>query len=765
MLRSKIVKGTLLSAAGLITATAAYGYYEFNKPLYNSTHSHPLAKEIIPNSAIPARNQQINKLKQSTANNTPNVNTNNQNKNSNNNADDFIYDVLIIGGGATGSGCALDAVTRGLSVALVERDDFCSGTSSRSTKLIHGGVRYLEKAFTNLDSGQLHLVRDALRERKHLLAIAPHLSRPLPIIVPLYQPFPQILFYAPYTYIGTKFYDFFAGKAGVLAPSYWLSSSQASQNFPMLRRSNLQGGVVYYDGQHNDSRMGLAIALTAAARGATVANHVEVISLMKNQENRVVGANLRDLISGEQFSVRAKTVINATGPFCDGIRKMADNALAPIITPSSGVHVTIPGDYCPQNLGLIIPKTRDGRVLFMLPWENSTIVGTTDSSTEITALPGPTEAEISFILREISLYTEKPIERSAVKAAWSGIRPLARDSSAKDTASTSRDHVIELTAPGIITITGGKWTTYRKMAEDTIDKVISLENQGEIHRNNQLTPCCTVGTPLIGAAGFNHNTESQLKEHFPAFSSEICAHLAHNYGDKAFDVAELAQKTKLFSQLAPNFPFLEAEIIYSMRHEYAETAVDVISNRLRLSYLDSNAAGHALPRVISIMSKENGWNDDRKLIEYSKAAQFLQTMNRKGRKSNLHSTYDYSTQKTAIEERYRSLFNHEKFPARDISELKALFDELDSDRDAHLNENQVSQLIQRSKAFGFGGKLKTDEENKKFLLKFAQQLDLHTETVKGIQSGGSAEEEERLVGWEELLFSAAAAYYLVKKAK
>jgi len=351
-----------------------------------------------------------------------------------------------------------------MTCALVERDDFASGTSSRSTKLIHGGVRYLEKAVKNLDKGQLHLVKDALRERKHLLNIAPHLSSPLPIIVPFYNTFPSILFYGPYYWAGVKAYDFFAGSDGILEPSYFITRREARDKFPMLKEKGLKGGVVYYDGQHNDSRMNLGIALTASAYGAAVVNHTEVTGLIKNARGRITGAHVRDLLTGETYDINAKHVVNATGAFSDAIRRMTGmKNFKEMVQPSSGVHVVLSSRYCPNDMGLIVPATEDGRVLFLLPWEGSTIAGTTDSSTEITALPRPHEDEIQFILKETSRFLNRKVHREDVDAAWSGIRPLAIDPNAKDTANTSRDHVVESTCDGMVTITGGKWTTYRKI--------------------------------------------------------------------------------------------------------------------------------------------------------------------------------------------------------------------------------------------------------------------------------------------------------------
>ncbi|KAL6073037.1 hypothetical protein STEG23_000455, partial [Scotinomys teguina] len=319
------------------------------------------------------------------------------------------FDILVIGGGATGSGCALDAVTRGLKTALVERDDFSSGTSSRSTKLIHGGVRYLQKAIMNLDVEQYRMVKEALHERANLLEIAPHLSAPLPIMLPIYK-----WWQLPYYWVGIKLYDLVAG-SNCLKSSYVLSKSRALEHFPMLQKDKLVGAIVYYDGQHNDARMNLAIALTAARYGAATANYMEVVSLLKKTDpetgkERVSGARCKDVLTGQEFDVRAKCVINATGPFTDSVRKMDDTNAPVICQASAGVHIVMPGYYSPESMGLLDPATSDGRVIFFLPWEKMTIAGTTDSPTEITHHPIPSEEDINFILNEVRNYLSCDVE-------------------------------------------------------------------------------------------------------------------------------------------------------------------------------------------------------------------------------------------------------------------------------------------------------------------------------------------------------------------
>lgn len=331
------------------------------------------------------------------------------------------YDLLVIGGGATGTGIALDAATRGLKVALVERDDFSSGTSSKSTKLVHGGVRYLEKAVMSLDYPQLQLVMEALRERRTFLDIAPHLSTSLPIILPL-----QSWLQGPYMFAGIKAYDFLAGSRG-LESSYIMSKATALEKLPTLRSENLIGAVVYYDGQHNDSRMNVSLALTSQLYGATVLNHVEVTGLEKDAQGKINGAKVKDLaanLSGNragaaEFSVKARGVINATGPFTDAIEKMDDGNRKDLVVPASGTHVMLSGDLCPEGMGMLDASTSDGRVVFVLPWQGYTLAGTTDNGCPVETNPIPPQEDVDFILKEVSKLM-KPVNRSDVLASWTG---------------------------------------------------------------------------------------------------------------------------------------------------------------------------------------------------------------------------------------------------------------------------------------------------------------------------------------------------------
>ncbi|XP_075036948.1 glycerol-3-phosphate dehydrogenase, mitochondrial isoform X2 [Mixophyes fleayi] len=593
-----VIKGSLLLGGGAVATVFGLSHLTDTKKKGNLTHV---------DAAEPVRQASQNELPSREAQLLTLENTKE-------------FDVLVIGGGATGCGCALDAVTRGLKTALVEKDDFSSGTSSRSTKLIHGGVRYLQKAIMKLDVEQYKLVKEALHERANLLEIAPHLSAPLPIMLPVYK-----WWQLPYYWVGIKAYDLVAGSQ-CLKSSYVLSKSKALELFPMLQKDRLVGAIVYFDGQHNDARMNLAIALTAARYGAATANYTEVVGLLKKTDpesgiERVCGARCRDVLTDQMFNVRAKCVINATGPFTDSVRKMDDQETANICQPSAGVHIVMPGYYSPDNMGLLDPATSDGRVIFFLPWEKMTIAGTTDTPTEVTHHPIPTEHDINFILTEVRNYLSSDVEvrRGDVLAAWSGIRPLVTNPNSTDTQSISRNHVVDVGDSGLVTIAGGKWTTYRSMAEDTLDAAVKAHNL-------KAGPCKTVGLFLEGGKDWAPTLYIRLVQDY-GLESEVAQHLAATYGDQAFEVAKLAKVTGkrwpiVGKRLVSEFPYIEAEVKYALR-EYACTAVDVISRRTRLAFLNVQAAEEALPRIVDIMGKELNWKEQKKKEELEAAKTFL----------------------------------------------------------------------------------------------------------------------------------------------
>ncbi|KAM6397472.1 glycerol-3-phosphate dehydrogenase, mitochondrial isoform 3-T6 [Pluvialis apricaria] len=629
----KAVKGTALIGGGAIATV--FGLSQFSQ--YRNKHGTFVRVQAAEAVTVPIKNDFPTREQQILALQTTKE-----------------FDVLVIGGGATGCGCALDAVTRGLKTALLERDDFSSGTSSRSTKLIHGGVRYLQKAIMKLDFEQYRMVKEALEERANLLEIAPHLSAPLPIMLPVYK-----WWQMPYYWFGIKLYDIVAGSQ-CLKSSYVLSKSRALELFPMLRKDELVGAIVYYDGQHNDARMNLAIALTAARYGAATANYAEVLRLLKTTDpasgkERVCGVRCRDVLTGQEFDVKAKCVINATGPFTDSVRKMDDQEVPNICQPSAGVHIVMPGYYSPDNMGLLDPATSDGRVIFFLPWEKMTIAGTTDSPTDVTSHPIPTEEDINFILNEVRNYLSVDVEvrRGDVLAAWSGIRPLVTDPNSKDTQSISRNHVVTISDSGLVTIAGGKWTTYRAMAQDTIDAAIQAHDL-------KAGSSKTVGLQLQGAEEWSPTLYIRLVQDY-GLESEVAQHLAATYGDKAFEVAKIAQVTGkrwpiVGKRLVSEFPYIEAEVVYGVK-EYARTAVDMISRRTRLAFLNVQAAEEALPRIVDIMAKELNWSEQKKKEEFEAAKKFLYyEMGYKVKSDQLADSSEISLVPSDIE-RYKKRFH------------------------------------------------------------------------------------------------------------
>jgi glycerol-3-phosphate dehydrogenase len=519
------------------------------------------------------------------------------------------FDLLVIGGGATGCGIALDAAARGLRAALVEREDFGSGTSSRSTKLIHGGVRYLELAFKRLDRVQYRLVRDALAERSILLRIAPHLTHWLPLFTPLYR-----TYQLPYYWIGLKLYDALAGEAGGI-PSRFVSSREARARFPQVKTEGLRGGVLYGDGQFDDARMNVALALTAIEQGAAVANYVEVVGLV-HRDGRVIGAAVQDRVGGGAWEIEARGVINASGPWSDRVRRMEDASAEPILQVSSGAHIVVDGTFSIPEAGLLIPKTEDGRVLFVLPWLGHTLIGTTDDSASPDEPPIAGDEAVEYLLRHANRYLTRRVERADIRAAWAGLRPLIRDPRATDTAGLARDHVIVQGPGGMITIGGGKWTTYRKMAQDGVD--FAIRHAGL----EAAAPCRTASLPLVGAEGFDP-ANAKLLETRSSLEADVAQHLLRAYGGRAEQVAGLLAQVGS-ARLAAGHPILEAEVVWAVRHELAQTALDVLARRTRLAFLDQAATKAALPRVVELLGGELGWDGARRRRELAEVLERIE---------------------------------------------------------------------------------------------------------------------------------------------
>jgi glycerol-3-phosphate dehydrogenase len=507
------------------------------------------------------------------------------------------FDVCIIGGGATGAGCALDAASRGLSTALIDQDDFGAATSSTSTKLIHGGVRYLEQAFKTFDAKQLDLVKKALHERKTLLQIAPHLAHPLALLTPC-----ENWFEGAYFSIGLKLYDLLAGSRQ-LEPSRWLSKSEAITWFPAFNKKQLHSAVLYYDGQFDDVRLNLALAQTANEQGAAVANHLKAKHFQHDETGNLISVTVEDKLSGKSFAIHAKTFVNATGTRADALRQDANQEQGVRMRASKGSHVVMrAGAVGKTSAALLVPKTADGRVLFAIPWRGHYLIGTTDTEADPTETPYLLPGEAEYLVKHVSHYLTKPLDMSDVTGGFAGLRPLLQADPNADTKSLVRDHEVEIDPQsGLVSIMGGKWTTYRLMAQDTINACCA--------RLNQSAKAITETLPLSGGEGYDEAFTKRFAKETPTLPADVAEHLTNSYGVRAAKVAQLiADEPALADRLATNHPFIGAEVVYAVREEMAQTLPDVLMRRIRLGVVDWVAALEALPVVTQLMARELGWS-------------------------------------------------------------------------------------------------------------------------------------------------------------
>lgn len=522
------------------------------------------------------------------------------------------YDVLIIGGGSAGLGSALDASTRGLKTILVEADDFASETSSKSTKLLHGGVRYLEQLWNKLltqrewDQTLYNLITDALKERKTVIKNSPNLAQPLALLTPIYS-WPEI----PYYWAGLKIYDLFAGKKGKLPGSHFLSAQKIKEMYPQINTKGLKGGVVYYDGQFNDTRLAISLAHTASSQGATLLNHTRVVGFEKDND-QIVGAVVKDMLTGQVHTVRAKVVLNATGPFADKLRQMDDPSVPAMISGASGTHLVLDKQFALPEAGMLIPKTSDGRVLFVLPWEGKTLIGTTDSKTDVVEKPKTTEEDISYLIKEVAQYLSQPISREDVKSYWTGIRPLVSDPNAADTAQLARDHVINRNQKtGLITLTGGKWTTYRVMGEHAIDQVMV-----QLGRDPNVESSKTENFKLAGTDNWQFENYRLLMQKYK-LPEDIAIYLNRIYAGDVSKLLELYPDAH--NRMAEGLPFIWAEIHYAVQFESARSITDVLARRVRIATLDKSVAKAVLERVSHIMAIELHWSEDTRVLNLDQA--------------------------------------------------------------------------------------------------------------------------------------------------
>lgn len=502
------------------------------------------------------------------------------------------WDIVVVGGGATGVGVALDAAARGYEVVLFERGDFGQGTSSRSTKLVHGGVRYLER-------GDVPLVMEALRERGLMRQNAPHLVSDLAFVVPTYA-----WWEGPFYGAGLRVYNLLAGRYG-FGKSRNLSKEKTLEYLPTIRREGLRGGVLYFDGQFDDTRFLVALVQTALEQGAVVVNYCGVVALRTSADGVVRAVVARDAETGEEFQVRGKVVVNAAGPFVDQVRRLADPNALPLVAPSQGIHLVFDRSFLPSDVAIMVPHTSDGRVMFAIPWCGHTLIGTTDTPVQdVTPDPKPFEGEIDFILRTAALYLHKAPARDDVLSMFAGIRPLVRSGNGKPTATLSRDHTIHVDQNGLLTITGGKWTTYRNMAEDCVNHAAMLAELEE-------RPCVT---RVLNLHGFHPNAE-RFGDLAP-------------YGSDAVVLQRMMQAAPELAQvLHPSLPYRAVQVVWAVRHEFARTLEDVLSRRLRATFLNARAAIAMAPVVARIVAKELGRGEvwiEHQVEEFrSRAASYL----------------------------------------------------------------------------------------------------------------------------------------------
>lgn len=499
------------------------------------------------------------------------------------------WDFVVIGGGATGAGVAVDAASRGYSVLLLEQSDFGKGTSSRSTKLVHGGVRYLEQ-------GNISLVMEALKERGILRQNAPHLVTNLPFVVPNYD-----WWETPFYGIGLKVYNLLAGKYG-FGDSSILSREETLRRLPTIRTDGLRGGVVYYDGQFDDSRLLINLVQTAGEHGATLLNYAPVTTLTKGSDGTIDGVGALDLESGREIRAAAKVVINATGPFADGVRRLADPHASALIAPSQGIHLVFDRSFLPGSSAIMVPHTKDGRVMFAIPWHGHTVVGTTDTPiSEPTLEPTAQESEIAFVLETAALYLHKAPTRADVLSVFAGVRPLVRTGDSRLTAALSRDHTIHIDPSGLLTTAGGKWTTYRHMAEDTVDQAVDFARLPE-------RACITKD---LRVHGFQEQAEA------PGALSL--------YGSDASWIREIERaEPSLASPLDRALPCTGSQVVWAARMEFARTVEDVLARRCRALFLNAAAATRMAPAVAALMARELGRDDEwqrRQVAQFEALAQ------------------------------------------------------------------------------------------------------------------------------------------------
>ena len=510
------------------------------------------------------------------------------------------FDVCVIGGGATGSGCALDSQLRGFRTVQLEAADYASATSSTSTKMAHGGVRYLEEAIRGFDPKEYAVLQRALHERIHMLRNAPFLTSTKQFITPCYRRID-----IPYFEIGLKLYDWIAGR-DALAPSKYLSRDETLRIMPTLAPDRLVGSVAYTDGQFDDARYNITLVKTFAAAGGETLNYARVIAFENTPDGKLAGAQVEDKLTRAHFTVRARAFINATGPYADTVRQMATPAALPRMRLSKGIHILLPLEVLSSEDALLVPKTEDGRVLFAIPWHGRLLVGTTDDEAKLSDELFVQKEEVAYVLRQLNKYLAQPAKANQVVSGTAGLRPLVSSGKSAETKRLARDHEVELDrVSGLISVMGGKWTTHRAMAEDTLNVV--QKYLGAAGRR-----CSTLSHPLLGSDGYAPDYWQSLAARF-ALSEPTARHLAEKYGVCARDVMKLAEvEPDLARPLLEGLAPIRAEVVFGARDELAASIEDVLARRIGLQLYGWRDSIRAAPAVAELLARELGWLEDAK---------------------------------------------------------------------------------------------------------------------------------------------------------
>lgn len=518
------------------------------------------------------------------------------------------FDIVVIGGGAVGSGIALDATLRGYKVLLLEKNDFGSGTSTKSSKLVHGGVRYLEKAITTFDKAQYDLVKEGLKERWSFLKNASNISHRFKLNVPSYSYWNLVK-----SYVGLYLYRLISGKKN-LGKNTYLNKVVSSLFFPNLKKENLKACVSFYDGIFLDFRMIIFLLQTASLNGAVVKNYCEVKEFLYDENKKIKGVKYLDKISNSEVEIKSNVVINATGANADNIRFIDDKNAEEKLTLSSGIHIVVSKEFLSSDEGLLISNTSDKRVIFVLPYLNHCLIGTTDNKIGYEENPKVKDEEIDYLLNEVNKYFEKPLKKEDILSSWSGIRPLLKNDKNR-TEQIVREHSIFSSKSGLVSIVGGKWTTYRKMAQELLDYLI-LNNKIE-----KKAVCQTKKFKLIGNKQRKDTLEKLLS--FYTISKEVKESLITLYGDRANLVLDLANQSNNFELISLDLPYLKVEIEYAIRFEYVKKPIDFLARRVGLCFIDKKNSLLCLESVCDEMARILSWSDEEKESIKKESEEFI----------------------------------------------------------------------------------------------------------------------------------------------